>query len=145
MGRSADIVREAYRRAEGTALDPAGFRALFTEDGTFDDMGWGLSLRGDEIAAGVTALAQQIPDIHRELLQVHEFGDVVAVELRSGGRSEERSRLRPERCAAPARGSTSPRATSSTCAKERSNDSSVTTRPRCGSNRSESAPTSRRP
>lgn len=85
MGRSADTVREAYRRAEGAVLDAAGFRALFTEDGTFNDMGWGMSLQGDQIAAGVTGLAQQIPDIHRELLQVHEFGDVVAVELRIQG------------------------------------------------------------
>ena len=85
MGHGADIVREAYRLAEGSALDAAGFRALFTEDGTFDDMGWGISLRGDQIAAGVTELAQQIPDIRRELLGVHEFGDVVAVELRIQG------------------------------------------------------------
>lgn len=85
MTSSEDVVREAYRMAEGDVLDVHGFRGLFTEDGTFNDMPSGLTFRGDQIPAALTGLAGAFPDIHRELLAVHALGDVVAVELRIQG------------------------------------------------------------
>lgn len=85
MNNNEEVVREAYRLAEGSVLDTQGFRALFTEDGTFNDMPNSLSVRGDEIPGALVGLATAFPDIHRELLEVHVLGDVVAVELRIQG------------------------------------------------------------
>lgn len=85
MTSNEEVVREAYRLAEGTVLDGGGFRALFTEDGTFSDMSNALTVRGDQIPEAVAGLASAFPDIHRELLAVHAVGDVVAVELRIRG------------------------------------------------------------
>lgn len=85
MKSNEDVVREACRLAEGSVLDGDAFRALFTEDGTFNDLPNSLTFRGDEIAQGLPILAGVFPDIHRELLELHSFGDVVAVELRIQG------------------------------------------------------------
>lgn len=85
MTSNEEVVREAYRLVEGNALDGEAFRALFTEDGTFNDMPNGLTFRGDEIPPALAGLVSAFPDIHRELLQVHAVGDVVAVELRIQG------------------------------------------------------------
>lgn len=85
MTTNEEVVREAYRLAEGNTLDGPGFRALFTENGTFNDMPNSLTFRGDEIPQALTGLAGAFPDIHRELLDVHALGDVVAVELRIQG------------------------------------------------------------
>jgi len=85
MKSSEEVVREAYRLAEGDALDGPGFRALFTEDGTFNDMPNSLTFRGDQIPPALAGLASAFPDIHRELIHVHAMGDVVAVELRIQG------------------------------------------------------------
>jgi predicted ester cyclase len=78
-------VREAYRLAEGDILDGAGFLALFTEDGTFNDMATLRTLRGEQIAQAIGGFAGIFPDVHRELLAVHVLGDVIAVELRIQG------------------------------------------------------------
>lgn len=85
MTTNEEVVREAYRLAEGDTLDGPGFRALFTEDGTFNDMPNSLTFRGDEIPQALAGLAGAFPDIHREPLGVHALGDVVAVELRIQG------------------------------------------------------------
>ncbi|MGY1857139.1 ester cyclase [Modestobacter sp. SYSU DS0290] len=85
MTSNEEVVREAYRLAEGDALDPDGFRALFAEDGTFNDKPNALTARGDQIPQALAGLARAFPDIHRELLSVHAVGDVVAVELRIQG------------------------------------------------------------
>ncbi|MET8229938.1 nuclear transport factor 2 family protein [Micromonospora sp. NPDC005298] len=85
MKSNEEIVREAYRLAEGNVLDGEGFRALFTEDGTFNDMPNSLTFRGDQIPQAMAGFASVFPDVHRELLGVHAFGDVVAVELRIQG------------------------------------------------------------
>lgn len=85
MTSNEDVVREAYRLAEGKALDGGAFRALFTEDGTFNDMPNAMTFRGDRIPQALAGLAGVFPDIHRELLEVHVIGDVVAVELRIQG------------------------------------------------------------
>lgn len=85
MTSNEEVVREAYRLAEGNVLDGHGFRALFTEDGTFNDVPNSLTFRGDQIPQALPGLASAFPDIHRELLDVHAIGDVVAVELRIQG------------------------------------------------------------
>jgi len=85
MRTTEEVVREAYRLAEGDTLDGPGFRALFTEDGTFNDVPNSLTFRGEEIPQALAGLAGAFPDIHRELLGVHALGDVVAVELRIQG------------------------------------------------------------
>ncbi|MFI5931909.1 ester cyclase [Actinoplanes sp. NPDC051494] len=77
--------RPSYRLAEGDVLDGPGFRALFTEDGTFNDMPNALTFRGDQIPYALSGFAGVFPDVHRELLGVHAAGDVVAVELRIQG------------------------------------------------------------
>jgi hypothetical protein len=80
-----EVVREAYRLAEGNVLDGYGFRALFTEDGTFNDVPNSQTFHGDQIPQALTGFASVFPDVHRELLEVHALGDVVAVELRIQG------------------------------------------------------------
>ena len=85
MKSNEEIVREAYRLAEGNVLDGEGFRALFTEDGTFNDVPNALTFRGNQIPQAMTGFAGVFPDIHRELVELHAVGDVVAVELRIHG------------------------------------------------------------
>jgi ketosteroid isomerase-like protein len=81
MTSSADIVREAYRRAEGDVLDADGFRDLFTEDGVFNNKAMGETATGDELGGVVRWMGGRFSDVHRELLDVQEIGDVVAVQL----------------------------------------------------------------
>lgn len=85
MESNEEVVREAYRLAEGDVLDGQGFLALFTEDGTFNDLPNSQTYRGEQIPQALAGLATVFPDIHRELLEFHVFGDVVAVELRIQG------------------------------------------------------------
>ena len=85
MKSNEEVVREAYRLSEGNVLDGYGFRALFTEDGTFNDVPNSLTFRGDQIPQALSGFASVFPDVHRELLEVHAVGDVVAVELRIQG------------------------------------------------------------
>jgi ketosteroid isomerase-like protein len=85
MTSNEEVVREAYRLSEGESLDAHGFRALFTEDGTFNDMPNAMTFRGDQIPQALSGFAGVFPDVHRELLEVHVLGDVVAVELRIQG------------------------------------------------------------
>ena len=85
MKSNEEVVREAYRLAEGNVLDGDNFRALFTEDGTFNDVPNSLTFRGDQIPQALAGFAGVFPDVHRELLGVHAAGDVVAVELRIQG------------------------------------------------------------
>ncbi|MEV7623956.1 nuclear transport factor 2 family protein [Actinoplanes sp. NPDC089786] len=85
MRTNEEVVREAYRLAEGKVLDGDGFRALFTQDGTFNDMPNSLTFRGDQIPQALAGFAGVFPDVHRELLEVNALGDVVAVELRIQG------------------------------------------------------------
>jgi ketosteroid isomerase-like protein len=85
MTSNEEIVREAYRLSEGDVLDGDGFRALFTEDGSFNDVPNATSYRGEQIPQALAGFASVFPDVHRELLELHVLGDVVAVELRIQG------------------------------------------------------------
>lgn len=85
MQSNEEIVREAYRLVEGDRLDGEAFRALFSEDGAFNDVPNSMTFRGDEIPQALAAFVSVFPDVHRELLEVRAAGDVVAVELRIQG------------------------------------------------------------
>ena len=81
MASSEEIVRAAYRTAEGNVQDLAGWRNAFTEHGVFNDIAAGESYTGDRLGDVVTYMANLLPDVHRELLRVHETGNLVVVEL----------------------------------------------------------------
>jgi ketosteroid isomerase-like protein len=85
------IVRHAYRTAEGSVLDVAGFVATFAEDGVIN-LGWSgqgkrsagqeqVSYRGEHVGDLVLNIAKLYPDVHRELHRVNVLGDMVAVEV----------------------------------------------------------------
>lgn len=82
------IVRHAYRTAEGSVLDVAGFVSGFAEDGVINlghsgsgDYGIDQTIRGEQRGGMVLDVAKQFPDIHRELHRVNVLADTVAVEL----------------------------------------------------------------
>jgi len=82
MASNEEIVRAAYRTAEGDVQDLVGWRNAFTEDGVFNNIAVGDSYTGDGLGDVVTYMANLLPDVHRELLRVHEAGDnLVVVEL----------------------------------------------------------------
>ena len=75
------IVRAAYRTAEGGVLDLDGWCDSFTEDGVLNNVAAGESYTGKNLGLVVTYMATLFPDIHRELLRVHETGNLVVAEL----------------------------------------------------------------
>lgn len=82
MTTNEEVIREAYRTAEGNGLDKEGFAALFTEDGTFNDMPNSVTVGRDDIPTALAGLVHAFPDIHREVLSMHSVNEnVVAVEL----------------------------------------------------------------
>jgi ketosteroid isomerase-like protein len=82
MSTNEEIVRAAYRAAEGDVRDLEGWRDSFTEDGVFNMMSTGDSYRGERLADLLTGMFSVFPDVHRELLQIHDLGkDLVAVQL----------------------------------------------------------------
>jgi ketosteroid isomerase-like protein len=76
-----EIIRAAYRTAEGSVRDLEGWRNSFTEDGVFNNIAAGESYTGDRLGDVVTYMANLFPDVHRRLLRVHETGNLVVVEL----------------------------------------------------------------
>lgn len=81
MTKNEEIVRAAYRTAEGDVLDLEGWRNAFTEDGVFNNIAAGESYSGDRLGDVVAYMANLLPDVHRELLRVHDGGNLVVVEL----------------------------------------------------------------
>ncbi|MBS2539221.1 nuclear transport factor 2 family protein [Catenulispora sp. NF23] len=75
------IVRAAYHAAEGGVLDVEGFKALFAEDGVFNNVVAGESYRGEHLGDLVAFMGQLAPDLHRDLRRFHVMGNIVAVEL----------------------------------------------------------------
>jgi hypothetical protein len=75
MTSNEAIVRAAYRTAEGDVRDLEGWRDAFTEDGVFNDIANGASYTGGRLGDLVTYMASLLPDVHRELLRVHESGN----------------------------------------------------------------------
>ena len=77
-----EIIRAAYRAAEGDVRDIKGWRDSFTEDGVFNMKSTGDSYRGEKLDDVVTFMWAVFPDVHRELLRVHDLGqDLVVVQL----------------------------------------------------------------
>ncbi|GHE47616.1 hypothetical protein GCM10018771_30910 [Streptomyces cellulosae] len=58
MESNEKVIREAYRLAEGDILDGDGFLALFTEDGSFNDMSTSQTFRGVGVQANVHHLVR---------------------------------------------------------------------------------------
>ena len=82
MASNEEIVRAAYRAAEGSVHDLKGWRESFTEDGVFTMMSTGESYRGEKLDDVVTFMWGVFPDVHRELLEIHDLGnDLVVVKL----------------------------------------------------------------
>ncbi len=82
MVSNEEIVRAAYRAAEGDVRDVKGWRNSFTEDGVFNMMSTGDSYRGEKLDDVVTFMWAVFPDVHRELLRVHDLGqNLVVVQL----------------------------------------------------------------
>ncbi len=81
MTKNEEIVRAAYRTADGDVLDLEGWRNAFTEDGVFNNIAAGESYSGDSLGDVVTYMANLLPDVHRQLLRVHESGNLVVAEL----------------------------------------------------------------
>jgi hypothetical protein len=79
MASNEEIVRAAYRTAEGDVQDLEGWRNAFTEDGVFNNIATGESYTGDRLGDVVTYMANLLPDVHRELLRLHEAGDNLVV------------------------------------------------------------------
>jgi ketosteroid isomerase-like protein len=81
MTSNEEIVRAAYRTAEGDVQDLEGWRNAFTDDGVFNNIAAGESYAGDRLGDVVTYMTALLPDVHRELLRVHESGNLVVAEL----------------------------------------------------------------
>ena len=81
MTSNEEIVRAAYRTAEGNVQDLDGWRNSFTEDGVFNNIAVGETYTGERLGDVVTYMANLFPDVHRELLRVHETGNLVVIEL----------------------------------------------------------------
>jgi hypothetical protein len=83
MATNEEIVRAAYRAAEGDVRDLKGWRDSFTDDGVFTMKSSGDSYRGERLDDVVTFMWGVFPDVHRELLKVHNLPDenLVVVEL----------------------------------------------------------------
>ena len=82
MAGNEEIVRAAYRTAEGDVRDLKGWRDSFTEDGVFNMKATGDSYRGERLDVVLTSMWAVFPDVHRELLKVHDLGqDLVVVQL----------------------------------------------------------------
>jgi ketosteroid isomerase-like protein len=81
MASNEEIVRAAYRTAEGDVQDLEGWCNAFTDDGVINNIAVGESYTGERLGDVVTYMASLLPDVHRELLRVHETGNLVVVEL----------------------------------------------------------------
>jgi ketosteroid isomerase-like protein len=81
--RNELVIRSLYQAAE--VQDPKKFASMFTDDGVFNDVSAGVKYRGEELGRVVEIYATAFPDMHRELYDVYESGDVVVVELSLNG------------------------------------------------------------
>lgn len=83
--RNEQAIRTLYALADGKSKDTAKFVAQFAPGGYFYDVGAGKKYYGADIGVTVDVYANAFPDMHRELYDVHAFGDVVLVELSLNG------------------------------------------------------------
>ena len=83
--RNEQAIRTLYALADAKSKDTPKFVAQFAPGGYFYDVGAGKKYYGADIGVTVDVYATAFPDMHRELYQVHAFGDVVLVELSLNG------------------------------------------------------------
>jgi hypothetical protein len=86
MLSNEDVVRRLYADAEGGDVDPERIAALFTDEGYMCDMATQTTFRGRDIGDCILGLLNAFPDLHRELLEVRSFDDMVVVELAMRGK-----------------------------------------------------------
>jgi ketosteroid isomerase-like protein len=77
------VIRALYQAAE--VQDSKKFASIFTDDGVFNDVSAGVKYRGKDLGRVVDIYAAAFPDMHRELHDLYEIGDVVVVELSLNG------------------------------------------------------------
>jgi ketosteroid isomerase-like protein len=83
MTRNEQVIRALYQAAE--VQDAKKFASLFTDDGVFNDVSAGVKYRGKELDRVVDIYAAAFPDMHRELYDLYEIGEVIVVELSLNG------------------------------------------------------------
>jgi hypothetical protein len=76
MASNEEIVRAAYQTAEGDVQDLEGWCNAFTDDGVFNNIAVGESYTAERLGDVVTYMASLLSDVHRELLRVHETGNL---------------------------------------------------------------------
>jgi len=79
MTKNEQAVRLGYEIAE--RQDAEGFIQMFTPDGTFTNEALGIVYQGRDVAIPLKIFATAFPDMHRELYNVYNDGDMVIVEL----------------------------------------------------------------
>ncbi len=83
--RNEQVIRALYTLADGRSKDTPKFVAQFADDGYFYDVAAGKKYFGRDIGLTVDVYAAAFPDMHRELYDLHTFGDLVLVELSLNG------------------------------------------------------------
>ena len=83
MTGNEQIIRALYQAAE--VQDSKKFASLFTDDGVFNDVSACVKYRGKELGRVVDIYAAAFPDMHRELYDLYEIGQVIVVELSLNG------------------------------------------------------------
>jgi len=83
MSGNEQVIRALYQAAE--VQDSKKFASLFTDDGVFNDVSAGVKYRGKELGRVVDIYAAAFPDMHRELYDLYEIGEVIVVELSLNG------------------------------------------------------------
>ena len=83
MTKNEQVVRALYQAAE--VQDSKKFASLFTDDGVFNDVSAGVKYRGKDLGRVVDIYAAAFPDMHRELYDLYEIGEVIVVELSLNG------------------------------------------------------------
>jgi ketosteroid isomerase-like protein len=80
MSSNVDFVRSAYDLAE--QKDIPGWKGCFTPDGSFTDNSVGITYRApDEVSEPVENYGRAFSNMHRELFEIYEEGDIVIVQL----------------------------------------------------------------
>jgi len=83
--RNEQVIRKLYALADGKSKDTPQFVAQFAPGGYFYDVSAGKKYHGNDIGLTVDVYATAFPDMHRELYNLHTFGDIVLVELSLNG------------------------------------------------------------
>lgn len=83
MTGNEQVIRALYQAAE--VQDSKKFASLFTDDGVFNDVSAGVKYRGKDLGRVVDIYAAAFPDMHRELYDLYEIGEVIVVELSLNG------------------------------------------------------------